>query len=226
MNAPHDWTERLSGYLDGELTGRERQQLESHLETCATCQQALHGLQAIIAAAPAYQGEAPAVDLWPGIAARIHPSRTVAFPTSARVGRRWGWPVRMAAAIGLMAIGAGGAWWALGTPAGDLSLEVATVRPAARDPNLMFLAGQAYHAAVADLQRTLDEGRDRLAPETMATIERSLAIIDQAITEAEAALAADPASPDLPNRIAANQRRKLDLLRRAAQAVAASHTES
>lgn len=226
MNAPHDWTERLSGYLDGELTGREQQDLEAHLETCATCRQALTGLRAIIAAAPAYQGEAPAVDLWPGIAAQIKESRTVGFPSPARTGLRWGWPARMAAAIGLMAIGAGGAWWALGTPGVDSRPEVATTRATVRDPNLMVLAGQAYHAAVADFQRTLDQGRDRLAPETVATIERSLTIIDQAIAEAEAALAADPASPDLPNWIAANQRRKLDLLRRAAQAVAATQTES
>jgi anti-sigma factor RsiW len=225
MNTSHDWTERLSSYLDGDLAKPEQLDLEAHLETCATCRQALEGLRAIIAAAPEYRGEAPAADLWPGIAAQIEASRTVAFPTPARLGRRWGWPARMAAAIGLMAIGAGGAWWALGTPGVDRSPEVASLR-ASRDPNLMFLAGQAYHAAVADLQRTLEEGRDRLAPETMATIERSLTIIDQAIAEAEAALAADPASPDLPNWIAANQWRKLDLLRRAAQAVAASHTES
>lgn len=225
MNTPHDWTERLSSYLDGELAEPEQLDLEAHLETCATCRRALEDLRAIIAVAPEYQGEAPVIDLWPGIAGQIEASRTVAFPTPARIGLRWGWPARMAAAIGLMAIGAGGAWWALGTPGVDGSPEVATVR-ASRDPNLMFLAGLAYHAAVADLERTLDEGRDRLAPETMATIERSLAIIDQAITEAEAALAADPASPDLPNWIAANQRRKLDLLRRAVHAVAASHTES
>ena len=225
MNTPHDLTERLCSYLDGELAEPEQLDLESHLATCANCRQVLKGLRAIIAAAPEYQGEAPVIDLWPGIAGQIEASRTVAFPTAARIGFRWAWPARMAAAIGLMAIGAGGAWWALGTARVDLSPEVATVR-AHRDPNLMFLAGLAYHTAVADLQRTLDEGRDRLAPETMATIERSLAIIDQAISEAEAALAADPASPDLPNWIAANQRRKLDLLRRAAHAVAASHTES
>ncbi len=226
MTAPHDWTERLSSYLDGELAGPAQLDLETHLATCASCRQALEDLRAIIAVAPEYQGEAPAADLWQGIAGQIESGRTVVFPTPARLGRPWSWPTRMAAALGLMAIGAAGAWWALSTPGVGLNPEVVTARAPVRDPNLMFLAGQAYQAAVADLQRTIDEGRDRLAPGTMATIERSLAIIDQAISEAEAALVADPASLDLPNWIAANQRRKLELLRRAAQAVAATHAES
>lgn len=223
MTNTHDYTERLSALLDGDLDGDERADLEGHLLGCGNCRRTLDHLRAIVAAAPGYQGEAPAPEVWQAIAAEIEAGRTVAFPSPRRPAVRWSWPTRLAASLGLVAFGAGGTWLALRSAAPGPPLAVETV-PESVDR--MVLATQAYDAAVVDLQRTLDEGRDLLAPETVATIERSLAVIDQAIAEAEAALAADPTSPDLPNWIAANQRRKLDFLRRAAQAVVAARTES
>jgi len=31
------WTERLSEYVDGDLNDRDREAIEAHLPTCATC---------------------------------------------------------------------------------------------------------------------------------------------------------------------------------------------
>jgi len=53
------------------------------------------------------------------------------------------------------------------------------------------------------------------------TIEQSLARIDQAILEARNAIQRDPANAYLSRQIAANMRRKLNLLRVATQAIAA-----
>jgi hypothetical protein len=50
-------------------------------------------------------------------------------------------------------------------------------------------------------------------------LERSLAAIDQAIVDAEAALAADPASPYLNEHLAGTLRRKIQVLSRAAALV-------
>ncbi|MGH9175199.1 MAG: hypothetical protein ACRD1H_12620, partial [Vicinamibacterales bacterium] len=57
--------------------------------------------------------------------------------------------------------------------------------------------------------------RDALDPRTVVVIERNLAVIDEAIRQARAALDADPANTFLNSHLADARRRKLDLLRRA-----------
>jgi hypothetical protein len=51
----------------------------------------------------------------------------------------------------------------------------------------------AYGPTLAELELALAAERDRLRPETIATVEANLAILNGAIREIEAALAADPA---------------------------------
>jgi len=78
------------------------------------------------------------------------------------------------------------------------------------------LADAQYDAAVADLERALAKGRDRLDKATIAIVEENLSIIDQAISQARVALAADPANSYLSSHLVETRRKKLDLLRRAA----------
>lgn len=74
-----------------------------------------------------------------------------------------------------------------------------------------------YESAVRDLEQALASGRDRLDTATVRVLEESLRAIDAAILEARRALVADPASVYLNNHLAETMRRKLELLRRAAQ---------
>jgi putative zinc finger protein len=76
-------------------------------------------------------------------------------------------------------------------------------------------ADAAYDRAVSDLERTLVEQRDELDQRTIVIIERNLAVIDEAIRQARAALEADPANTFLNSHLADARRRKLELLRRA-----------
>jgi Putative zinc-finger len=76
-------------------------------------------------------------------------------------------------------------------------------------------ADAAFDRAVSDLERTLVEQRDELDPRTIVIIERNLAVIDEAIRQARAALEADPANTFLNSHLADARRRKLELLRRA-----------
>ena len=71
----------------------------------------------------------------------------------------------------------------------------------------------------ADFERATDElsgilavERGRLRPETVALLERNLAVIDAAIAESRAALARDPANADLRRLLAAASRHKVELL--------------
>jgi hypothetical protein len=76
-------------------------------------------------------------------------------------------------------------------------------------------ADAAFDRAVSDLERTLVEQRATLDPRTIVIIERNLAVIDEAIRQARAALDADPANTFLNSHLADARRRKLELLRRA-----------
>jgi hypothetical protein len=84
------------------------------------------------------------------------------------------------------------------------------------DVETVSLADEQYDAAVVDLERALKQGRGRLDPATIATVEHNLETIDQAIQQAREALAGDPANTYLSSHLIEARRRKLDLLRRAA----------
>ena len=222
MHSP--WTERLSPYLDGELTDVERVALEGHLAECAACRAALDDITRIVSLAPAYQGSAPARDLWPEIAAGIDRSREIAFPPAkpaAHPRRQFSLGHLLAASVAFAVIGAGAAWLAGREPA-SLAAGSPAVEPAVVAVSASAKADAAYDQAVLDLASVLAQGRGRLDTATVRVIEDNLAIIDRAIAEARAAIAKDPANGYLNSQVAANKRRKLDLLRRAADAVTAS----
>lgn len=78
-----------------------------------------------------------------------------------------------------------------------------------------------YDAAVAELQRVLDEHRDQLDTATVRILEQNLAIIDRATEEARRALEADPANPYLNGHLAKQMMLKIRVLQRAAGVIAA-----
>ncbi len=88
--------------------------------------------------------------------------------------------------------------------------------------NVRRNAAENYAAAVEDLERVLSAGRGQLDTTTVRVIEQNLAVIDQAIAQAQRALLADPANLYLNTHLAETMRRKLDLLRQAATLVPVS----
>lgn len=218
----HD-TQQLSAYLDGQLTAAGRQRVEAHLRDCPACRQVLQDLTAILRAAPSYEGAPPARDLWPEIAAGIDRARVVPLAPR-RAPRLFTWR-QLVAASALLAAAASGAVW-LATRGSPPPLQEAralrSAEPGVRLAGLDARADAAYDTAVSDLEQVLAAGRDRLDTATVRVLEQSLATIDRAIAEARAAIVADPANAWLSAQMAANMRRKLDLLRRAAAAVEAA----
>jgi hypothetical protein len=105
-------------------------------------------------------------------------------------------------------------------PTAGTMAPVAAGTPAAL--NASATASQSYAAAVADLERVLATGRTQLDTTTVRVIEQNLATIDHAIVEAQRALVADPANLYLNTHLAETMRRKLDLLRQAANLVPVS----
>jgi hypothetical protein len=177
----------------------------------------------------------PAHDLWPAIARRIGAtprsgSEVIDLELRQKARRRWTFslPQLAAAGIALMSV-SGGTVWLLSKPARSPSLAVrdtitapsphtTPVVAAGLKPN----AARSYAAAVADLERVLEEGRGRLDTTTVRVIEQNLAAIDRAIAEAQRALDADSANLYLNTHLAETMRRKLELLRQAASLVRVS----
>lgn len=197
----HDaWNDRLSEYLDGELTAAERGTLDAHLAACDRCRQDLEELRAVTARARALPDSPPDADLWPGVAARIGPRQARQFSFTL--------PQLVAAGLALMVLSGATVWVArLGGDRTDFPPVVATdVVPA-------NFADGAYEDAIADLQRTLETGRSRLDEQTVQVLETNLAAIDRAIAQCRDALRHDPANLYLHTYLAESRARKLELLR-------------
>lgn len=236
------WTELLSDYLDDGLDAGSRTELESHLRGCPDCSEALQGLRLVVARArslPA-RGETPNVDLWPAIEARI---RGAALPPAAhppavipvRRGSAWtkrrvsfSLPQLAAACVALAIVSGSAVWYARRSALDDRMMRsgglIAGTGDAQRSGNGFGDAvpartnpGQVApsKAGLEELRRILAEGRDKLDPATVRTLEESLTIIEIAIAQARRALDADPANPYVRTHLDKTIQRKTDLLRRA-----------
>jgi anti-sigma factor RsiW len=208
------WNDRLSEYIDDELTSVERARLEAHLASCRECADTLADLRDVVSRAGALPARPPSADLWPGIEPRLARAGAV-MPFQARVVRRVAFtmPQLIAAGLALMVMSGGGVWVLQhGGRATDMPPVAATA-----DPTLMpaSLADPRYDEAIADLEQALAAGRSDLDAGTIRILEANLATIDTAIDQSRQALAADPANVYLNNHLADTRQRKLALLRRA-----------
>jgi anti-sigma factor RsiW len=225
-----EWTNRLSEYLDDELPPDERAALDAHLARCAECAATLADLRRVVTRARALESAGPATDLWPGIARRIGAGAGSARPVGRGRFHRisFSLPQLLAAGIALMVLSGGSVW--LLRPVATAGAPVAmapapSTLPAAGTGTAVSWqrrAAPGYDAAVADLERILEDGRGRLDTATVRVLEQNLKVIDQAIEQARRAVAADSANAYLNSHLADTMRRKLDLLRQAASLVSAA----
>jgi hypothetical protein len=89
--------------------------------------------------------------------------------------------------------------------------------PPAPLPAAMRAIEADYAGTATELADALALQRPKLSPATVAKVEASLRVIDDAIAEARRALAQDPANRTLLDIFSANYQQKLELLRRAAE---------
>jgi hypothetical protein len=198
--------ELVERYHTGNLPRLESEAVEQHLLACDSCRADFRfqrTLKTGIAALP--RNIPPPETVWREIHQRISPLRRKAI--------RDGWwhrPGALAAAAVLL-----------------IALTSAITALLVRRPDTTAGAGRfsvtqaAYERAAEELAETLEFRRKDLSPTALAVIEQNLRIIDEAIRETQAALAADPRNERVAELLWASWEKKIDLLERAAQ-----HAES
>ncbi len=198
---------RLDDYADGSLSEGEFQEVELHLSSCAACREQERRLRLILAQARALPRELlPSRDLWAGVAQRIEAGRR---------GRATWWLGLAAAAV---LVGAVSVSLLRRSDPGPVSVSapgpVTVPVSLTREGTTLGAAEQEYERAASELLAAIQDRRQSLSPQTLANVERNLAVIDQALNEVRAALGRDPGNKDLTRMLVSAHRKKVDTLRR------------
>ena len=198
--------DRLDDYVDGSLREAVFQEMELHLAGCPPCREQERRLRAVLAQATALpKALSPARDLWPGIAGRIEGQRRAPLR---------GWlPISLAAAAAV-AIALGSTLLprpgppAVPPPPPGLSVAVSPGSDALPEVEA------DYARATTALLAALSERPSSFSSETLASVQKNLAVIDRALAEVREALRKDPNNGELTHMLVATHRKKLDVLRR------------
>ncbi len=196
---------RLDAWVTGELAEDERARVAEHLETCAACRSevaAREDLRAPTAALP--RTIEPPRDLWPAIDRALDDPAVIPIDARRRTLRV---PALAAAAIVLVVLTAALTTMFLRTSDTAMARKLKGMSPVAVEP-----AG----ASSEELLRALEA--QNLPPETMAIVQRNLAVIDVAIAELETALAEDPDNEELARMLVSVHRQRAELVEGAARA--------
>ena len=221
----HSDFDTLDDLAAGTLTGADREAAERHLAVCDECRARVTSLRDLLARTHALPlSIEPPAELWADVRSAIGRYDRFAARATARGSRAW-WrrsSVWLLAAAALVLVASSSAITALLLRRQAVAAAVGehpvspNARPAALPANLAIVEA-GYDNTARELEAALDAQRSRLAPRTIATVERSLAVIDAAIAEAKRALIDDPSNRALVDIFAANYEHKLELLRRATE---------
>ena len=224
----------LPDYLEAAALGAsQRAAADAHLARCAECGALVNDLRTIMRDARDLPMLTPDRDLWDGIQNRIEapvlaiaprsldgfapvPERPLVAPAAA--GARAPWR-RLAIAASLLVAVTAGVTYTLtarsrvqsavqdSTALGSADLG-AIARPVTR------LSGtETFDREIESLRKLVDSRRGDLDPVTVGIVEKNLKLIDQAIAESKVALANDPASAFLNDRLTHAYDSKLQLMR-------------
>ena len=206
----------LTDYHDGELPPDLRQEVDRHLEDCASCRAELDREREVVRLAREWHRDAePERDLWPAIEAgiRARPGRVLRGRWTARHRVALAAAAALIAAVTLVAVrqpdtpraaDVGVSEPSPAPPVGNLSLALASERARAE--------GGLMHVR-EDLLRTIHQRRGELDDETQEMVDRNLRIIDLAIGEIYQALEEDPENMVLEQLLAATHQREAEFLK-------------
>jgi len=189
---------RASAYVDGEVTADEQAAVSAHLATCAPCRALVEDLTRVRSAARSLGPIAPPDHIWLEVAGQIRLGETpgpVTAPQPSTRSGAWQW-LSLAAALVLVTLAA----YAIVRYQSGPSQPPAQAGNAATTGSVetvtqeLSLALEHYDKAIAELETLAKSNDGTMDPATAATLQHNLSVIDQAIAESRAALAANPQS--------------------------------
>ena len=227
--------ETINDYADGVLIARKREEAARHLDECGECRSELGELREFLADAQrADRTMDPPTEVWSALRAELEHRKVVGMPGARssssgalwrRVPTRLWWTLAAAATLLIVATSTVTTIVMRGGSAGTSRVAAVPVpsQGTAQGTAMAVEVAQVergYLESVVELTQALEAARPRLAPATIAIVERNLAVIDAAIAESRAALLQDPGNRVLLDVLAGTYGQKLDLLRRAARLAA------
>jgi hypothetical protein len=201
----------LNDYVDRTLGRDEHAQVARHLETCETCRQLVDDVREITRAAAALDPAIPPARVWTRIEKDILSGG--ARPADARRGRTravaasWSWLA--AAAVLVLAVFIGIRFTPSTAPAPGAADDAAAAEAVEAE---LKLAEAHYQKAISGLERIASTENAALDATTASTLQKNLAVINQAIDESRAAVRAEPASQQAQHSLIENFKTKLALL--------------
>ncbi|CAN5658367.1 hypothetical protein BH23ACI1_BH23ACI1_01060 [soil metagenome] len=214
------YRESIHELVDGTLGPIRRAELAQHLDACEACRVLADDLRLVRDTAGSLETVEPPARVWLQIAGRLHKEHGAA-PVAAHGLRRHAALFALAAAL-LLAVSA-----SLVFLLRDDRADTPGARPAEAgnavpgDPVQAIaedirLAEMHYQNAIGKLEEVarLDQssGQTTLDPQTAATLQKSLLVIDQAIAESRAALRSEPQNEPARDSLFEALRRKVAVL--------------
>ena len=231
----------ITDYVDDALGAEERTRVERHLAECTECRRIVDDFQEIRRVAGSLEFREPPARAWMRLerAIRIEeqhaaesgrgsakaspygPAGSVYGATASRV-RTW-MTFAAAAAVLVLATVAGlryvmtsprsGATVPAGSSASQSPEDAARAQASAAAIEAELRAAEEhYDKAIKGLEQIASAEQGTLDPSTAATLQKNLAVIDQAISESRAAVVAQPASEPARESLLESFRTKLALL--------------
>ena len=223
----HPREDDIHAYIESALDASARADVERHLQDCADCKHLVADLAEIRQVASSLDLREPPARVWLRIERAIELERRAerggvsgAPLTTVSRASRYAWLA--AAAVLVLATAAGLRYGLTSRPAPQIGAQPAAsaTNPAPSGDEVSAEAVEAelraaeahYERAIKGLEQIAGAGEKTLDPKTAMTLQKNLAVIDQAINESRAAIRAEPSSAPAANSLMENFKTKLALL--------------
>ena len=179
----------LNEYIDDALTPGERRGLDDHLRDCDRCRAVVADVREIRGAAASLRPMEPPARAWTHIERAL---QATIVPRKTIVIGHWRLSA-LAAAAALILVTIAGLRFRTWQDAAQL--QEATAAPTTQSIEAeLRQAEEHYQKAIAGLEQIANADKGALDPGTAGTLQKNLAVVDQAISESRAALHTQPDS--------------------------------
>lgn len=205
----------INDYVDDALGRAERAEVEQHLAGCAACRQAVDELRDLRRRTASLAPMQPPARAWRRIAREIERGTDLSSarlqPSGGRSARASRYAIGLAAAAVLVLITIVGLRLAT-TGRGGTATTAAVPPDAQAIASELALAEEHYQKAISGLEQIANAEKGALDPRTAATLQKNLAVIDQAISESRTALKTQPNSEPAQQSLLESFKTKMALL--------------